>query len=319
MKKVLSVGLAVLCVLMLAPLSVLGKGETVATAGNITNVPKAEEAVSETFIVCNTETGENTEMSAEDYIFGVVAAEMPALYDEEALKAQAVAAYTYACYRKAENSEKSYDITNDHTTDQSYISEAEARERWGDNADTYAEKIKAAVKKTSGYMVTYEGKPALTVYHAISSGKTEAAENVWGKEYPYLVAADSTGDKLSPDYISVKTVSAEELTSAFSGEAEVSGEPADYFKDISKTDSGTVKTISFCGKELAGSKVRSLLDLRSTCFDVSFADGNFTFTVYGYGHGVGMSQYGADYMAKQGSNFKEILTCYYKGCKVEKV
>lgn len=319
MKKILSVGLAALCALMLMPLSVLGKEKTVQTTSIISGVEKVEVTPSESFIVCNTQTGENTEFSAEDYIFGVVAAEMPALYDAEALKAQAVAAYTYACYKKAENNEKNYDITNDSATDQSFITKEQARERWGENADIYEEKIRSAVKETLGYMITYNSVPILSLYHAISSGRTESAENVWGTDYDYLVSVDSSVDKLSPDYISVKTISAEDLASALSVITNATGDASQYFTDITVTDSLTVKDITYCGEKTTGSRIRSLLDLRSTCFEVSYQEGVFTFTVYGYGHGVGMSQFGADYMAKQGSNYKEILTSYYKGCEVIKV
>lgn len=319
MKKILCIGLIILSVMLLLPLTTMkNTSEIVEAATTVKNIPKASKAGADKFRLYDTSNDKVKTISAEDYIFGVVAAEMPALYDTEALKAQAVASYTYACYRRAENSDKSYDITTDYTVDQSYITEEKARERWGEKADEYIKKIKGAISEVSGYMITYKNQPILAVYHAISSGTTESSANVWGRELPYLKAVDSPGDKLSPDYISTLELSADTLVSKLSSDIEFSGNASDYFGEIKKTDSGTVKEITVCNKSLTGARIRSLLQLRSSCYDVEFANEKFTFTVYGYGHGVGMSQYGANYMAKQGSNFKEILTCYYSGCKVEK-
>lgn len=304
---------------MLLPLSVMEIPQKTEVSGRLPEIPKAENAVSETFKICDTKTDTVTEIKTEDYIFGVVAAEMPALYEQEALKAQAVAAYTFACFRKAENKDKSYDITTDHTLDQSFITEEEARKKWGDNADEYVNKIKSAVSSVKDYMITFEGRPILAVYHAISSGKTEKCADVWDKDYEYLRAVSSLYDKLSPDYISEKEVSLEELKAAFSEECSFEGSAGDFFSDIKRTESGAVKTLKLSGVELNGAKIRSAFSLRSSNFQVKFKDDKFIFTVYGYGHGVGMSQYGADHMAKQGSDFKAILTHYYKGSKVIKV
>lgn len=319
MKKILCSALIILSVMLILPLAVMKKPQTAAAASAKLQIPKAAKAVSEAFRICDTETDVVTEMKTEDYIFGVLAAEMPALYEPEALKAQAVAAYTFACYRKAENSDKSYDLTTDHTTDQSFITEEKARERWGEKADEYCKKLKDAISETEKYMITYDGKPILAVYHAISFGKTEDCKNVWGNELAYLKPVASLGDKLSPDYISTVTVTAKQLSDKLSGECTLSGDPSGYFGKPVRTDSGTVKTVTVCGTEIKGSRIRSIFDLRSSNFEVKYSDGSFIFTVYGYGHGVGMSQYGANYMAKQGSDFREILTCYYTGCKVEKV
>lgn len=319
MKKILCSAMIILSFMMLLPLAAMKKPAAVSAMSDGVVIPKAEEAVSESFKVLDCETGRITEIKTEDYIFGVVAAEMPALYEEEALKAQAVAAYTYACYRRSQNGDKGYDITNDHTTDQSFTTEEAARERWGGNADKYCEKIRKAVRDTAGYMVTYEGAPALTVYHAISSGRTEACENVWGSSLPYLVPVASVGDKLSPDYLTTAEVSEEKFKAALEGECELSGKPAEYFGEFSRTDSGNVIEAEICGQKLKGSRIRSIFNLRSNDFDAAYKDGKFVFTVRGFGHGVGMSQYGANYLAKQGSGFAEILKAYYTGCDVEKI
>lgn len=300
------------------PLSAIkGTSKAISVSNSITNIPA--KISSDEFRILDCETGKISTIKADDYIFGVVAAEMPASYEEEALKAQAVAAYTFSCYKRDANKDLDYDLSTDYKTYQSYISKEVARERWGNNADLYTEKIEKAIKSVSGYLLTYQNKPALAVYHAISPGKTESCKNVWGKDYPYLQAVSSTFDKLSPDYISTVELTTEELKEKLKDKITFSGDSKNYFGKLSKTNSGTVKEISICNQTLNGSELRSLLELRSSSFEVSYKDGKFIFTVYGYGHAVGMSQYGANYLAKQGADFKEILNTYYKGCKLRKL
>lgn len=317
MKKTLLAGLLAPALMLMLPLAALNKPETAVAVGAKAEPPTAA-AVEDTFKIYDKESNTVTEMSAEEYIFGVTAAEMPALYHEEALKAQAVAAYTFALYRKGENADKAYDITTDHTADQCFITEEKARERWGDKADEYTEKLKKAVSEVKGLAVTYDEKPILAVYHAISSGRTENCRDIWGNDPPYLKAVDSSFDRLCPKYISKQAFSKEEFCQKLSDKAEFSGALSEYITVKDRTESGTVKTVDICGKELSGAEIRSVFSLRSSNFEISYNDGEFTFTVYGYGHGVGLSQYGADCMAKQGSDFKEILTHYYSGCRVDK-
>ncbi len=314
MKKILSFSALLIIFLLLLPLTVLGQPSV-----PVNDTVKLEEVTAtKKFKILNTETNQISEISYDDYIFGVVAAEMPALYEVEALKAQAVAAHTFALHRMVTNADKDYDITNDFTVDQAFITEAKAREKWGENADEYIEKIKGAVAGTKNLALTYNGEIVLSVYHAISSGVTEECKNVWGGSRPYLVSVDSSGDKLSPNYLSEKSVTAAELKKAFP-DITFKGNEANYFKNAQKTPSGTVKTVTLCGIEIKGSAIRKALDLNSACFDISYNNGTFKFTVYGYGHGVGMSQNGANYMAQQGAEFEEILCHYYKGCKIEEI
>ena len=320
MKKIMCCGLIILSFMLILPLSVMKKPEAEAAATSAKAVsPQNEVSDTGIFRISDSKTGAVTEMKANEYIFGVLAVEMPALYNDEALKAQAVASYTFACYRRAENKDKEYDLTTDFNTDQSFITEEKAREKWGDKADEYCNKLKNAIEEVENLAVTYDGKPILAVYHAVSSGKTEDCKNVWGGDYPYLKAIASPGDTLAPDYISKATFSEEEVKKKLSEKCVISGEPANYFKSLKRTSSGTVISAEVCGSTLSGSEIRALFSLRSSNFEVRCKDGEFCFTVYGYGHGVGMSQYGADYMAKQGSDFKEILLHYYSGCKVEKL
>lgn len=320
MKKILVLTLILSLSFLLTPLAALENGNSALPTTIVTDIPKADEIpAAKTFRVCETESGEVSEYSAEDYIVGVVAAEMPALYHEEALKAQAVAAYTYACIRKTENSQKSYDITTDPTTDQAFLTESELQDKWGDKAEEYIAKIKSCVKEVAGLMITHNGTPIVAVYHAISSGTTENSQDVWGKELPYLKSVASEGDKLATNYISQKEFTLEEIKKLFADELNTSDNRKDYFTDIKRTNTGLIKEISVCKEKLTGARVRSILDLKSTNFEVEYTEDKFKFTVYGYGHGVGMSQNGANFMAKQGHSYKEILTHYYTDCKIEKL
>lgn len=321
MKKILFLSIFCAAVMLLLPLFIIENDLSALPAAALKNDFERDinpNNHSTSFRVQNCEDNTISKISAEDYIFGVVAAEMPALYEEEALKAQAVAAYTFALSRKAENSEKDYDITNDHTIDQSFITEAKAREKWGGNADTYIEKIKNAVNDVKDYVILYDGKIITSVYHAISGGKTEDSNNVWGVSLPYLKPVSSEGDKLAENYITVVELSSQELKEKLSGIAKIDDTKQNIFKNITRTNSGTVKKITAGSTELTGANIRAALELRSSNFKVDFKEGNYKFTVYGYGHGVGLSQNGANYMAKQGFNFKEILAHYYSGCKIEK-
>ena len=279
--------------------------------------PLDNTANNETIKVYMSETKEVKVLNMEDYVFGVVAAEMPALYSDEALKAQAVAAYTYAIYKSNQNALENYDITDNFQTDQAFVTVEKAREKWGEDANTYEEKIRNAIRSVWGKKITYNGAPILSVYHAISSGKTENALDIWGGSYDYLVSVDSVGDMLSPNYLTTAQFSIEDLTTKLSSVAEFSGEAKDYFGEIVRTESGTVKTVNICGKQVEGSVIRAALDLRSANFDVAFSSDKFIFTVKGYGHGIGMSQYGAHYMAMQGKSYEEILKHYYKGCEIK--
>lgn len=314
MKKIYCTALLICALLLILPLGAVKRNEKILQKNDSgIKAVYSEEIKSDSFRVYVANSEKIEIMSSEDYIFGVVAAEMPALYEAEALKAQAVAAYSFAVIRRAQNSEREYDISTDPTLDQSFISEENAIEKWGDKGEEYAKKIRSAVKAVCGQTVNYNGEVALTLYHAISSGKTENSQEVWGGNYEYLCSVDSVWDKLSPNYLSSVSLSLDELNGKMGGSLDIAN------KEIKLTSSkvGTVKTINICGKELSGEELREKLSLRSANFTAQITDNTVTFTVKGYGHGVGMSQYGADYMAKQGADYKEILKHYYKGTTVK--
>lgn len=269
--------------------------------------------------VLDKESGKVTKMKVDDYIFGVVAAEMPASYCDEALKAQAVASYTYMLFRAAQRVDMDYDVCTDSSKDQAYISREKACEKWGDNADKYCEKLDKAIAAVKGYvMVDKNDKPILAAYHDISSGRTESALTVWGTDYSYLQPVDSVGDLTASKYLSEVKFTADELVKKL----ELPDSDASKIKWVSgikTSESGTVTHISICGKEFTGAKIRSLLNLRSAVFTVRYDDGNFIFRVQGHGHGVGMSQYGANYLARQNYTYVEILSWYYTGCMMKQL
>ena len=319
MKTIYITSLMVLLIFMLTlPLAAKADIKKDTALGDTQQVisPVEKEPKDEKVRVKLSSSGEVVTFSCEDYIFGVVAAEMPALYEEEALKAQAVTAYTYYL-RKAGDDNDEYDITDDFSIDQAFITPEKAKEKWGNEANKYEKKIRKAVNAVLYESVTYKGEPASTVYHAISSGKTEKASDIWGGDYPYLVSVDSSFDKLATNYLSTAEFTSEELKKALSGLVTIEDTGKNCFSDIKRTEAGSVKTVTVSGKSLGGGDVRKALGLRSADFDISFSNGKYTFTVRGYGHGIGMSQNGANYLAMQGKTYKEILLHYYPGCEIK--
>lgn len=317
MKKKITVALIIFFSTVTLPLFSVRNGNEAKTVNVVGKSIRENEKDGNIFRLKLSKSGKITEITAKEYVFGCVGSEMPISYDDEALKAQSIAAYTFACYKR-ENGNNEFDITDDYKTDQSYKSRKELKKIWGNNADEYEKKLDKIIDDTKNLKLTYNGKTALTVYHAISSGKTFSAKEVWGSEIAYLVSVDSSFDKLSPDYKAEKKVEKSEFINSVKS-IKNSESISDYFKfEVLKQESGRVKALDFGKTEIEASKIRELFSLRSSSFDVHTEDENIVFTVYGYGHGVGMSQYGANCMAKNGSDFKEILLHYYKGCELTK-
>ena len=240
----------------------------------------------------------------EDYVYGVVAAEMPASFEPAALEAQAVAARTYAL-RRAQSSVHSPDaqICADYTCCQAYT--AQDPEHWGDQAAVWGPKIQAAVTATAGQVLTRDGELIDAVFHASSSGATAPAQAVWGGSVPYLVSVSTPETVESvPDLQQSLTFTADQLK-ALLGSSNLG--PPVY------NDWGGVSAIGVGSKTLSGQEVRQKLGLRSARFSVSQSGDSFTFTTLGYGHGVGMSQQGANLLAKEGATCRDILAHYYPG------
>ncbi len=313
-KKFYSTVIFALCIFMLALPCIAIEPNTAPPQILIT--PPTDEAK---LRVLRSKTGEVEQVAMSEYLFCTVASEMGPESPLEALKAQSVACYTYALYRRAENSDKHYDITDSPDTDQKYQSRAELLKKWGNNAEKYSQIIERALSETAGYVMTDgEGKPILAAYHAVSSGKTESAKTVWGEDYAYLQAVESIGDLLSPDYLSVRTFTEKEFAQKLAEQVELSGDAAKWLGKAECSESGTVVSMKIGGKLLTGAQMRDALGLRSAAFDASYKEGELIFNVKGFGHGVGMSQYGARYLASTGASFVEILSHYYTGCKMKK-
>ena len=268
------------------------------------------------------EDGQVVELTMADYLWGVVAAEMPASFEEEALKAQACAArtYTVVCQNSKSRKHPDADICADSTCCQAYVERSAAETRWGLNAGEYADKIQQAVEGTDGLGILYQGEPIQALFFSSAAGKTVDAVEVWGNSVDYLQSVDSPEGEEVPNYrtqVSLTADQVRELTlTAYPG-TDLSGDPSTWFGEASRNEGGGVISIPLGGVTLTGSQVRSLFSLRSATFTVSWDGSAFLFDVTGYGHGVGMSQYGANAMAREGSNFEEILTWYYTGAQVE--
>ncbi len=263
-------------------------------------------------------------MTLGDYLWGVLAAEMPAAFEEEALKAQAVAARSETLYRQANPSANHLqaDICTDYTCCQAYLTEGEAQAKWGELAEEYTEKLRRAVTETDGIVVKYGGEIIQAVFHSSSDGHTLAASEVWGGDLPYLQEVSSPEGEEVPNYYSVVTVDGETFRRVVQGEdpnAELGEDPSAWEIRLNYNDNGTLTSVSVGGVELAATKVRTLFGLRSARFTVETGPEGVTFYVTGYGHGVGMSQYGANAMAKDGKTYTEILNWYYTGVTVEPV
>ena len=257
-----------------------------------------------------------------EYLWRVVAAEMPASFETEALRAQAVTARTYTLYQMGIGQNPNHpdaDMCTDISCCQAYIAPEEAAAGWGEQAELWGERIARAVSDTDGQAILYEGKPIDAVFFSSAAGRTLDAVEVWGGSVPYLASVESPEGEEVPNYHTTVTVPAEEFRTAFltrHPDADLSGGPETWFQGAVPTSSGGVDTVEVGGVTVKGTELRTLFDLRSANFSVT-ADGEaVTFSVTGYGHGVGMSQYGANAMAKAGSTWQEILTHYYTGVTI---
>ncbi len=265
-----------------------------------------------TFTLYDQATETTFEVTEEELLPGAIACEMDLSAPEEALNAQAVACRTLFC-RKRDAGET---IVCDSEAWQIWTTQEQMEARWGEDCAANLALLENAVSQTEGQVVCWEGEPILAAYFAISAGSTETAGNVWEGDLPYLQAVASPGDMFSDGYLSTSTLTAEEFKEAaaayFSDDPpELLGDPDSWLTDLEYTPSGYVRSAALGGKQVSGTDLRSAFSLRSACFDVSCEEGEIRFTVRGWGHGVGMSQAGAAFMAKRGADYKEILAHYY--------
>ncbi len=264
------------------------------------------------------------EMTVAEYLPGVVRGEMPATFEGEALKAQAVAERTYIYYKVTTGSKPGHPdaaVCMSPACCSAYTDAQSAAIRWGDKAEAYEQKILQAVADTDGQVLLYAGEPILAAFHSSSDGVTAASGDVWVKDLPYLSSVASPESEESvPNYYSVKTFAAEEFCRIFTEaypQAQFAERAEDWIGDLTLNGSGRVETLSIGGVTVEGTEVRSLFGLRSASFTVEVSAQEVTFRVTGYGHGVGMSQYGANELARQGKTWQEILHWYYTDVSID--
>lgn len=270
------------------------------SANNTTN-----SSVSE--ITIYRSNGSVINLNMTDYLIGVVSSEMPASF--KALKAQSVLARTYAL--KAKQTGKKL---TDTVSTQSYIDIDQMKNKWGNSFNTYYNKIKNAVENTNGEYLSYNGNYIEALYHSTNNGKTESSFDVFGNYYPYLISVSSEYDKNASSYLRTINMPLDTISNKLG----LNLNNDSVISILSYTDGGNIKEININGNNFSGKKVRELLGIRSADFDISISDNNANITTRGYGHGVGMSQYGANGMANAGYSYKDILSHYYPGTTLTK-
>ena len=250
----------------------------------------------------------------EEYVSHVLAGEMPVTFDLEALKAQAVAARTYVVRKMKMRKDKKYDVV-DTVSDQVYLDDETLKKNWKKEYESKMNKIKTAVIQTKGEYLTYKDEIITAFFFSTSSGKTENSEEVFVKALPYLTSIDSSWDKISPVFTDQKIMTLKN----FYNKLNLKYSPTLTVKIIETSEAGSVKKIKINKKEFTGKEVRQKLNLRSTYFSIKKNDTNIVINTKGFGHGVGMSQYGAEAMAQNGKKYDEILKYYYQGVEIKKI
>ncbi len=254
-------------------------------------------------------------LNLDTYLIGVLAAEMPASFHEEALKAQAVASRTYALYKIKQNQNQSYDILTS-VTNQAYITTDEMQKKWGSDYPYYYQKIVQAVQDTKDEIITYNNEIIEAFYFAMSNGQTEDAKTVFQEDLPYIKSTTSTWDNSTLNNFSVTvTFSLNDFCQKLNL---TTCEPLNI-SNISKSDTNHINSVVINNQEFQGTELRTLLNLRSTDITFNLTNDKINITTKGYGHGVGMSQYGANGMAKEGYTYQEILKYYYNDVEINKI
>ena len=272
----------------------------------------------------HTKTGEVEELDLDQYLLGVVSSEMPASFEIEALKAQAVVARTYTIYKVTEEKKhENADICDDSKCCQAWISKEDRFARWNEEErESNWSKIEEAVNSTKGEIVKYEGKPINAFFHSNSGGTTDTATAVWGgANYPYLQAVETSGEDAYTQYSSEVVLSKEEFANKireYHSEFQIDYSLENQIEILSYTEGERVKEIKIGNLNLSGVEIRNIFKLKSAKFEINIDGENIKFNVIGYGHGVGMSQTGADSMARQGKNYEDIIKHFYTGVEITK-
>ena len=284
-------------------------------------IPESKNNTIKTIKLLKTKTGEIKEMNLNEYLYRVVSAEMPATFSIEALKAQVIVARTYTLYKSQGKQHQNADICDSYNCCQAYISKEDRLAKWDENVRQYNwDKITYAVNSTENNIIKYEGNPIAAFFHSNSGGTTEIPLNVWGGTgYPYLQAVTTSGEEGYSQYSSSVILNQQELLEKLKvkyKDIQINFENLEDIKVIEYTQGNRVKTIKFGNKNISGVEIRTLLGLKSANFQIKKEGQNYVFYVLGYGHGVGMSQTGADSLAKQGYDFKYIIHHFYKGVSI---
>ena len=254
------------------------------------------------------------EVPLEEYVIGVVSGEMPASFSIEALKAQAVASRSYVL-TKTVNNKKDYDVV-DTTSNQVYLDDEDKKEKWKTSYDANLKKVTEAVKSTTGEVLIYNNEIVDAMFFSTSNGYSENSENVFSSKKPYLISVPSPWDKQeSPVFKTTSSISKKE----FLFNLGLSDNDKINITDIKTTNTKRVISLNINGKKFKGSEIKAIFKLRSTSFNIEIKEDKVNFIVNGFGHGVGMSQYGANGMAKEGYSYKDILKHYYKNCEIKKI
>lgn len=278
-------------------------------------VTSEEPTAAETgvFRILDTGSGSLYTVSDADFLRGALPCEMALDAPDEALKAQLVAIHTFYSRRRLQNRDADYDFTCDSASHQVYMTDDDLAALFGDAWDTARERLDTLCGAVGGECLLYDGEPIEASFFAISAGCTQPFEHVWSTDgYPYLTAVACPFDLLYDGYRASASFTPDEVRAAFPDIA-CTDAPENWFSDTRYYESGYVQSISLCGTTLSGVDVRSALGLRSASFTVAFDGERFTFTTLGWGHGVGMSQAGAIYMAQNGADYREILAYFYPG------
>lgn len=275
-----------------------------------------------TITLLHKKIGNTEQVNIDDYLCNVVSAEMPADFEIEALKAQAIVARTYTIYKILNKKHENADICDDSTCCQAWISKEDRLARWEESKrENNWQKINDCVNSTKGKIITYNNQPINAFFHSNSGGVTEIPVNVWGGTgYPYLQSVETSGEDAYNQYASEVTFTQEELINKLKqkySDISIDFSNENEIKILEYTESTRVKTVKFGNHEISGVEARTLLGLKSTNFEITKDGDNIKFSVKGYGHGVGMSQTGADSMAKQGSTAEDIIRHFYAGVEIK--
>ena len=322
MKKIILIIIIFLIICFAIPIIFTKRYTAIKTASKIEEPKPFDYKQYNTIKLLHSQTNQIEEIGLDEYLYGVVSAEMPASFAEEALKAQAVVARTYTIYKiKNGSKHEGADICDSSNCCQAWISKEDRFARWNEEEkELNWEKIVKAVDSTKGQIITYNGEPINAFFHSNSGGTTETASNVWGgTNYPYLQIVETAGEDAYTQYSSEVTLTKDEVVDKikqYHTDIQIDFSEENPITILENTESGRVKAVKFGNLELSGTETRTIFGLKSTMFTIEISEEIIKFKVIGYGHGVGMSQTGADSMAKIGNDYQDIIKHYYNGVEI---